>query len=109
MARDDQRVDIRRLVGVQVKAGATPFKWEVTVDGPVTGLSYYERNDHHFEYWSSHSIPHVLALHRIENGSTYPARLVHALRQQTMLVTVDARQRFLPRICHARAPNMPLN
>lgn len=33
MARDDQRVDIRRLVGVQVKAGATPFKREVTVDG----------------------------------------------------------------------------
>lgn len=71
MARDDQRVDIRRLVGVQVKAGATPFKREVTVDGLVTGWWYYERNDHHFEYWSSHSIPHVLALHRIEDGSTY--------------------------------------
>lgn len=71
MARDDQRMDIRRLVGVQVKAGATPFKREVTVDGVVTGWWYYERNDHHFEYWSSHSIPHVLALHRIEDGSTY--------------------------------------
>jgi hypothetical protein len=58
-------------VGVQVKAGATPFKREVTVDGLVTGWWYYERNDHHFEYWSSHSIPHVLALHRIEDGSTY--------------------------------------
>jgi hypothetical protein len=70
MARDDQRVDIRRLVGVQVKAGATPFKREVTADGLVTGWWYYERNDHHFEYWASHSIPHVLALHKIEDGST---------------------------------------
>lgn len=33
MARDDARVDIRRLVGVQVKAGATPFKQSVHVDG----------------------------------------------------------------------------
>lgn len=71
MARDDQRVDIRRLVGVQVKAGATPFKRKVMVDGVVTGWWYYERDDRHFEYWSSHSIPHILALHEIKDGSTY--------------------------------------
>jgi hypothetical protein len=47
MARDDQPVDIRRLVGVQVKAGVTPFKRAVTVDGLVIGWWYYERNDHH--------------------------------------------------------------
>lgn len=71
MARDDERVDIRRLVGVQVKAGTTPFKRKVTVDGVVTGWWYYERDDRHFEYWSSHSIPHILALHEIKDGSTY--------------------------------------
>lgn len=71
MARDDERVDIRRLVGVQVKAGATPFKQKVTVDGVVTGWWYYERDDRHFEYWSSHSIPHILALHEVMDGTTY--------------------------------------
>lgn len=71
MARDDRRVDVRRLVGVQVKAGATPFKQKVTANGIVTGWWYYERDDRHFEYWSTHSIPHILALHKIEDGSTY--------------------------------------
>lgn len=71
MARDDERVDIRRLVGVQVKAGETPFKRRVTVDGIVTGWWFYERDDRHFEYWSSHSIPHILALHEIKDGTTY--------------------------------------
>lgn len=71
MARDDERVDIRRLVGVQVKAGETPFKRRVTVDGIVTGWWFYERDARHFEYWSSHSIPHILALHEIKDGTTY--------------------------------------
>lgn len=71
MARDNKRVDVRRLVGVQVKAGATPFKQKVTVNGVVTGWWYYERDDRHFEYWSTHSIPHILALHEIDDGTTY--------------------------------------
>jgi hypothetical protein len=71
MARDDERVDIRRLVGVQVKAGATPFKQPVTVDGAVTGWWFYERDSRHFDYWCSHSIPHILALHQIEDGTTF--------------------------------------
>ncbi|HET6626319.1 MAG TPA: DUF4365 domain-containing protein [Nocardioidaceae bacterium] len=71
MARDDERVDIRRLVGVQVKAGATRFKRPVSVDGAVAGWWFYERDNRHFEYWSSHSIAHLLAIHRIEDGTTF--------------------------------------
>ncbi len=53
MARDDERTDIRRLVGVQVKAGATPFKQPVTTwEGAVSGWWFYERDNRHFEYWS---------------------------------------------------------
>lgn len=71
MARDGERVDIRRLVGVQVKAGATPFKRPVTVEGVITGWWFYERDSRHFEYWSGHSIPHILALHQIEDGTSF--------------------------------------
>ncbi len=71
MVRDDDRVDTRRLVGVQVKAGAAPFKRPVSVDGVVTGWWFYERDKRHFEYWTTHSIPHVLALHQIGNGTTF--------------------------------------
>lgn len=92
MARDDERVDIRRLVGVQVKAGTTPFKRKVTVDGVVTGWWYYERDDRHFEYWSSHSIPHILALHEIKDGSTY---WVHVTADK-ILSTGKGRKIFVP-------------
>lgn len=92
MARDEQQQDLQHLVGVQVKTGATPFHSAARVNGRETGWWFRENNDNHFTYWVNHSIPHILVLHRLEDGGTY---WVH-VTQDKVVSTGKGRKIFVP-------------
>lgn len=59
--RTDELVDLRMLLGVQVKTGATWFR-EPATSGGRTGWWYREEDKRHAEYWGNHHVPHILVL-----------------------------------------------
>lgn len=59
--RTDELVDLRMLLGVQVKTGQTWFTAPATVDGRA-GWWYRENDKRHAEYWRNHHVPHILVL-----------------------------------------------
>ena len=70
--RDSRRFDLGLFLGVQVKAGDSPFKApEYEEDGTLIGWWYAESRTDHFDYWSAHSVPHLLVLHSLESNTSY--------------------------------------
>ncbi len=70
--RDDRRFDLGLLLGVQVKTGSTCFNKPKTGDeGALIGWWYAEPKTHHFDYWSAHSVPHLLVLHNLDSNTSY--------------------------------------
>ncbi|KRD50556.1 DUF4365 domain-containing protein [Microbacterium sp. Root280D1] len=59
--RTDELVDLRMLLGVQVKTGGTWFSTPATVEGR-SGWWYRENDKRHAEYWKNHHVPHILVL-----------------------------------------------
>lgn len=59
--RTDELVDLRMLLGVQVKTGPTWFSDPTTVGGQ-TGWWYRETDKRHAGYWGNHHVPHILVL-----------------------------------------------
>ncbi len=64
MARDERRYELGALVGVQVKNGRSFFDGDEARDddGNLLGWWYAEADDSHFDYWSDHTLPHLLVL-----------------------------------------------
>ncbi len=70
MARDSRRVDLRALVGAQVKSGPSWFE-EPGVHEESSGWWFREQDDSHFNYWTKHSVPHLLVLFNLESKTAY--------------------------------------
>lgn len=66
---DDSGGATGRLVGVQVKSGASYFR------APTAGGWWFETDEKHENYWLGHSLPVVVALHDPRDGNTYWARV----------------------------------
>ena len=92
MARDEQLNEMRRLIGVQVKTGTTPFRSPRLVDGEIEGWWFRENGDSHFNYWANHSVPHILALHNLQEGLTF---WVHVTADK-VVPTGKGRKIFVP-------------
>ncbi len=82
MARDARRFDLGLLVGAQVKSGPSYFEEEShdAVDN-VDGWWYREDNTRHFDYWTEHSVPHILVLHRLTDNQSF---WVHVTRDRVV-------------------------
>jgi len=74
--RDERRFDLGTLIGVQVKSGPSWFE-QPTYDqnGDIDGWWFYEETPRHFEYWTEHSLPHILALNDEVTRTTYWAQV----------------------------------
>lgn len=73
MARDLNRFDLGVLIGAQVKSGQSyfesPERDEASTE--LAGWWYAESDNRHFEYWSGHSIPHLLILRNPNTKLSY--------------------------------------
>ncbi len=71
--RDRRRYDLGLVVGVQVKAGSSYFGTPALRDDekPPDGWWYAERDLRHFEYWTSHQLPHLLVLYNDAEETAY--------------------------------------
>lgn len=64
MARDARRFDLKALVGAQIKTGDSFFhECALGDDGLVIGW-WFREDTEHFDHWISHSVPHIIVLHR---------------------------------------------
>lgn len=71
-ARDGRRFQRGLIVGVQVKAGRSWFEDEERdADGSLLGWWYYEPDTEHFDDWVTHGLPHLLALHDLDQDVSY--------------------------------------
>lgn len=59
--RDNNRIDLRMMIGVQVKTGNGWFCEPADVDGR-SGWWFRESHKKHADYWINHHIPHILVL-----------------------------------------------
>ncbi|MBU4188899.1 MAG: DUF4365 domain-containing protein [Actinobacteria bacterium] len=59
--RTDDLIDLRMLLGAQVKTGPSFFNEPGTVDGRE-GWWFRESSKKHAEYWLNHHVPHILVL-----------------------------------------------
>ncbi|WP_392452711.1 DUF4365 domain-containing protein [Corynebacterium dentalis] len=85
MARDENRFDLGALVGAQVKAGESYFKSPRNDEesGAVVGWWYAEEKDSHFDYWSEHTIPHILVLRDVKTKTSYWVHITSDIVQST--------------------------
>ncbi len=94
-ARDERRFDRGLIVGVQVKAGPSRFRRRKRdKGGRVLGWWYYEPDARHFDDWVTHSLPHLLVLHCLEERMSYwvhvtADRVASARRGCKILVPAD--------------------
>lgn len=56
--RDDNLIDLRMMIGVQVKAGDSWFGEPGVVNGR-SGWWFRESDKKHADYWTNHHIPHI--------------------------------------------------
>ena len=58
--------------GVQVKTGPSYFRREkLDSEGTLSGWWYYESSASHFDYWTKHTLPHILVLYDDDKGVAY--------------------------------------
>lgn len=74
-ARDLRRFDRGVVLGVQVKAGSTPFENPEYEDGTLLGWWYYEAKADHFDDWVAHGMPHLLVFHDLGTRVSYWAHV----------------------------------
>ena len=66
--------DVHRhgALGVQVKTGTSYFRRpKRDGEGNVLGWWYYESSDRHFDYWTGHTMPHILVLYDEDADTAY--------------------------------------
>jgi hypothetical protein len=96
-------VDQHGALGVQVKTGPSYFKRPKRDDeGNVLGWWYYESSPHHFDYWTGHTVPHILVLYDDDADAAYwvhvtPDKVISTGKGRKILVrrewTVDGDHR----------------
>ena len=58
--------------GVQVKTGPSYFRRpKLDGEGIILGWWYYEPSGRHFDYWTGHSMPHILVLYDEDADTAY--------------------------------------
>lgn len=85
MARDENRFDLGALMGAQVKTGESYFKSPKKDDktDEIVGWWYAEEKDSHFNYWSEHTIPHVLVLRDVKKKTSHWVHITSDIIQST--------------------------
>lgn len=63
--------DLGSMVGVQVKTGPAYFKRHEGDPSAPEGWWYAESTKDHFDYWTSHALPHLLVLHDHTANTSY--------------------------------------
>jgi hypothetical protein len=71
--RDAERVDLRLLIGVQVKTGSSSFDEPDVVNGRAGWWFRDSRN--HGDYWINHHVPHIVVLQSEDTVTTAWATL----------------------------------
>ncbi len=79
--RDERLEDTGLVLGAQVKTGASRFSMPRRGPGRTIGWWYAERHKRHFDYWTSHVIPHILVLH---DEQTHRSYWVHVTRDDVV-------------------------
>ncbi len=71
--RDRRRYDLGLVVGVQVKSGPSYFASPLqrTDDEHTDGWWYAEGDKRHFDYWTTHQVPHLLVLYDDADQTAY--------------------------------------
>jgi hypothetical protein len=96
--RDERRFDLGLFVGFQIKSGAGWFsREERDNNGGVVGWWFYESEPKHFEYWTSHTLPHFLVLNDETTRVSYWAHVTPECLVSTgkgMRVLVPSNQRI---------------
>ena len=65
-------VDLHSAFGVQVKTGPSYFRRKKRDgEGKILGWWYYESSVRHFDYWTGHTLPHILVLYDDDNDAAY--------------------------------------
>ena len=68
---DERRHALRLVLGVQVRSGPSQFDSPVRGDdGEPTGWWCSDHQDH-FDYWSTHALPHLIVLRNLEERVSY--------------------------------------
>jgi tetratricopeptide (TPR) repeat protein len=89
--RDKELFDLRLVLGAQVKTGDSWFLEPAVVDGR-DGWWFREADKRHSDYWSNHSIPHLLIL-QTQDRST---RVWAILSRASIVDTGSGIKVFLP-------------
>jgi len=89
--RDATAVDLRLMLGVQVKTGDSWFDNPATVNG-TDGWWFKESTKAHAEYWMNHHVPHIIVL-QSEDRST---RVWAFLTRDTIIDTGMGFKVFVP-------------
>ncbi len=74
LARDERGDEASTMVGLQVKAGSTPFK-KPTTHGDPPGWWYYDAKRSRVEAWAKHAVPHLIVLHDLGTKISYWAHV----------------------------------
>ena len=83
-ARDFRRRSRGLIVGAQVKAGPTYFKYpRVEADGTASGWWYYESDTDHFDDWVTHGLPHLLVLYDLDTQTAHWAHVTASAVEST--------------------------
>lgn len=114
IARDDlgNWIDI---VGVQTKTGKSYFRRSQRDEsGKVTGWWWRDSDNKHFDYWTSHELPHLLVLHDEDERVSYWAHITADRVQSTgkgrkIFVPIDQKidKQSLDSLRHAASERRP--
>jgi hypothetical protein len=74
----DRGFELGILIGAQVKTGPSYFGVPSTDPTLPAGWWYAESDKKHFNYWTTHALPHLLVLHDLEADQSY---WVHVTRE----------------------------
>ncbi|OAN29065.1 hypothetical protein A4X17_05655 [Plantibacter sp. H53] len=91
MARDARRFDLGALVGAQVK------NWALEFDAPATHEGregwWYADDEEHFDYWTTHRVPHILVFYDKDAKVSYWVHIV----EDAVISTGKGRKVFVPK------------
>lgn len=96
--RDARRFERGLIIGVQVKTGRSYFDRPKRVKRELVGWWYPEnKNKHrdkdHFDYWATHTIPHILVLHEPDSATSYWVRVT----RDSIVSTGDGNKILVPK------------
>lgn len=77
-ARDSRRVELKRMIGLQVKTGQSFFtEPHRDSDGTIDGWWFRDSDRRHFDYWDGHLLPHLVVLRDQAENRSYWVHVTH--------------------------------